>query len=245
MLQAWARTWQRPPTPDEVERVIEEHIREEIYYREALALGLERDDTIIRRRLRQKMEFLAEDFQQAGDPGDAELEAYLEANADRFHEPALLTFRHIYFSPDRRGDAAPGDAQRVRADLTSETEPAEIEKLGDPFFLEREFDASSENDIARVFGREFVPKLLALTPGEWSGPLQSGFGYHLVLVTERVDGRAPALDEIRDSVLSEWRSEERERAAEEFYQSLRARYTVTVEMPATLEGDEQAGAIPR
>ena len=244
LSRAWARTWQRPPTPDEVKSIIEEHIREEIYYREALALGLELDDTIIRRRLRQKMEFLSEDFQPVGDPGDSELDAFLQARTDRFREPALLTFRHIYFSPDRRGDAASVEAQRALAGLTPETKAATVETLGDPFFLPREFDSSSETDIARVFGQEFVPKLLALTPGEWSGPLLSGFGYHLVLVAKRVEGRAPALDEIRDRVLSEWQFAERKKGAEAFYQRLRAQYTVTVEMPGTFGKGERAEATP-
>ncbi len=231
LAKGWARTWQRPPKPDQVENIIDEYIREEIYYREALKLGLEHDDIIIRRRLRQKMEFLAEDFHQENDPGDEELQGFLEAHSDEFREPAVLTFRHIYFSPDRRGDSAPDDARHVLAELTPETDATLVDAMGDPFFLPREFLSSSETDIARLLGGDFVPKLLALIPGEWSGPLQSGFGYHLVQVTDRIDGRIPALDEIRESVLKEWQFAEREKYAEEFYQQLRAQYSVTVEMP--------------
>jgi len=231
LVKGWARTWQRPPNPDQVENIIDEHIREEVYYREALKLGLEHNDIIIRRRLRQKMEFLAEDFHQENDPGDEELQRFLETHSDEFRKPAVLTFRHIYFSPDRRGDSAPDDARRVLAELTPETDSKLIDAMGDPFFLQREFQSSSETDIARVLGGDFVPKLLALIPGEWSGPLQSGFGYHLVQVTDRIDGWIPALDEIRESVLQEWQFAEREKYAEEFYQQLRAQYSVTVEMP--------------
>lgn len=261
LSQAWERTWQRPPTPDELRSIIKEHIREEIYYREALALGLDRDDTIIRRRLRQKMEFLVEDFDLARDPDDNDLEILLRGKPDLFRRPALVTFQHIYFSPDRRGDAAAGDALRVLADLTQKADavapdsamPDSVEALGDPFFHQREFDSSPEAVIARVFGAEFVPKLLAMTQGEWSGPVQSGFGYHLVLVTHRVDGRVPTLAEIRETVAREWQISEREKAADAFYQRLRAQYTVTIQMPGGLEPvnfqqgkqDHESGASPR
>ncbi len=150
------------------------------------------------------MEFLAEDFHQENDPGDEELQGFLESRADEFREPAVLTFRHIYFSPDRRGDSAPDDARHVLAELTPETDSTLVDAMGDPFFLQREFESSSETDIARVLGGDFVPKLLALTPGEWSGPLQSGFGYHLVQVTDLIEGRIPTLGEIRESALREW-----------------------------------------
>ncbi len=244
LVSGWARTWQRPPTPDEVEHIIDEYIREEVYYREARKLGLEHDDTIIRRRLRQKMEFLAEDFYQESDPGNEELQRFLDAHSDEFREPAVLTFRHIYFSPDRRGDSASDDARRALAKLNSEADSTAVETMGDPFFLERQFESSSETDIARVLGSDFVPKLLALIPGEWSGPLRSGFGYHLVQVTDRIDGRVPALEEIRESVLQEWQFAEREKYAEEFYQQLRAQYSVTVEMPETLDEAEPSEASP-
>ncbi len=244
LVRGWARTWQRPPTPDEVEKIIDEFIREEIFYREALRLGLEHDDIIIRRRLRQKMQFLAEDFHQVNDPGDDELQSFLEARSDEFRKPAILTFRQIYFSPDRRGDSAPEEARRVLAELTLETDSTRIDEMGDPFFLQREFESSSETDIARVLGGDFVPKLLALTPGEWSGPLRSGFGYHLVQVTDRVEGRIPALDEMRDAVLEAWQFAAREKYAEAFYQQLRARYSVTVELPAALDEAKRSGDSP-
>ncbi len=253
---AWERTWQRAPTPEELGGIIKDHIREEVYYREALALGLDRGDTIIRRRLRQKMEFLAEDFDQANDPEDGDLENFLQAHPDRFRRPALVSFRHIYFNPDIRGEASRGDALRVLAELTQQTHasapdsvaPDSIEALGDPFFHQSEFSSSSKPDIARVFGVEFVPGLLGMIRDEWSGPVQSGFGYHLVRVTERVDGGVPPLDEIRDSVSREWKNSQWEKATEDFYRRLRAQYTVTIEMPdgfEQAEQDHESGASPQ
>ena len=244
LVRGWVRTWQRPPTPDEVERIIDEFIREEIFYREALKVRLDHEDVIIRRRLRQKMEFLAEDFQPERDPGDEELHDFLEAHSEEFREPAVLTFRHVYFSPDLRGDSASDDAQRALGGLTRETDFTLVEAMGDPFFLPRDFESSSETDIARALGDDFVPKLLGLTLREWSGPLRSGFGYHLVQVNDRVEGRIPSLAEIRESVLQGWQTAERKKYAEEFYQRLRARYSVTVEMPATPVGSEPSGVGP-
>ncbi len=235
LVNGWSRIWQRPPQPDEVEFIIDDYVREEVYYREALKLGLEQDDMIIRRRLRQKMEFLAEDFHQENDPGDEALQQFLTTHADEFQEPAVLSFRHIYFNPDKRGDSAAADATNTLAELTPDTDPAYVETLGDPFFLQREFESMSEADIARVLGDAFVQKLLELTPDEWSGPLLSGFGQHLVLVTDRVEGRVPALGEIREAVLQQWQSVQREKYAEEFFQQLRSQYTVTVQLPESLD----------
>ena len=244
LISGWTRTWQRPPTPEEIERLVDDYVREEIFYREALKLGLETDDMIIRRRLRQKMEFLAEDFQQESDPGDEELERFLASHADEFREPAVLTFRHIYFSPDQRGDSAADDARRALSELSPEADAAAIKAMGDSFFLPRDFESASETEITRVLGRDFVLKLLALSLGTWSGPLRSGYGYHLAQITERIDGRLPALDEIRDSVLRAWQSAERDKYAEEFYQRLRAKYSVTVEMPDSVDAAEPSGPNP-
>jgi len=244
LVNGWSRIWERPPTPEEVEYLVDDYVREEVYYREALKLGLEQDDTIIRRRLRQKMEFLAEDFGQQHDPGDEELTQFLAEHADEFRKPAVLSFRHIYFSPDRRGDSAAADATEALVQLAPETDSAKIEELGDPFFLPSEFESSSEDDIARALGRDFVPKLLEVPPGEWSGPLRSGFGYHLVFVTDHVAGRLPALDEIRTSVLEEWQSAERDKYAEEFFERLRSLYSVTVEMPESLDTADAPEAQP-
>jgi hypothetical protein len=244
LLSGWARTWERPPEPDEVGRIIEDYIREEVYYREALKLGLEQDDTIVRRRLRQKMEFLAEDFHQESDPSDEELQQFLATHPELFQEPALLTFRHIYFSPDRRGNAAAEDASRVLDGLTAEMDSAAVEPLGDPFFHQREFDSFSETAIARVLGRDFLVKLLELTPGKWFGPLRSGYGYHLVQITHRIDGRLPALEEFREAVVRERQDAERERYAEAFYENLRALYSVRVERPRSSGPADGSGANP-
>ena len=238
LLDNWARTWRRPATPAEIETVVDEFIREEIYYREALKLGLDKDDMIVRRRLRQKMEFLAEDFYEANDPGDDELQRFLDAHPNPFRQPAQLSFQQVYFSPDRRGDAALADATSALTELRANSAVTMAADLGDPFFLPNEFVSSTETDIARALGNDFVPKLLALVPGEWSGPLRSGFGYHVVKITNRVEGRVPPLDEIRAEVLPAWQSAERDRITSAFYERLRSQYSITVEVPESVQYQE-------
>jgi hypothetical protein len=229
LIGSWVSTWQRPPTDQELEYLIENHVREEIYCREARKLGLDENDAIIRRRLRQKMEFLSEDFEQPSDPGDDELQRFLLAHANEFQEPTVLSFRQVYFSPDVRGDSTEKDASDALKKIQEGTPDQELDRLGDKFFLERKYLAQSVHDVARVFGDDFVPKLLNIEERRWSGPLRSGFGYHLVLLIKRVHGRLPELWEIRDAVLQRWQVAERKSRAESFYRRLRANYQVDVE----------------
>ena len=165
---------------------------------------------------------------------DEQLQQFLNENKDEFRKPTVLSFRHIYFSPDRRGDSAAEDARDALTNLTPDADSAAVAAMGDPIFLQREFDMSDESDIARALGEDFVPKLLALDPHQWHGPLRSGFGYHLVQVTKHIKGRIPMLHEIREAVLARWQVSERQRYTQEFYGELREKYDVTVTMPQSL-----------
>ena len=135
LVETWQRTWQRPPTQVELEGLVEDHIREEILYREAIALGLDRDDTIIRRRLRQKMEFLPQDLVDQVGPTDAELRTYLRENADAYQVETRVSFQHIYLNLERRGTAAEGDARRLLAELKANGGPVKPAVLSDPILL--------------------------------------------------------------------------------------------------------------
>ncbi len=143
-------TWQRPPTQAELEGLVEDHIREEILYREALAMGLDRDDTIIRRRLRQKMEFLPQYLVEQAEPTDAELRNYLRENPDAFQVEARVSFQHIYLNLERRGTAAEGDARRLLADLKANGGPVEPAVLSDPILLPYDLESLSESEVARL-----------------------------------------------------------------------------------------------
>jgi hypothetical protein len=230
LAELFTRTWRRPPTRAELDGLIEDHIQEEILYREALALGLERDDIVIRRRLRQKMEFISEDTAPQAEPTEDELRAFLAERPERFREPSRVSFAQVYLSPDRRGKDAWGDAERMLVALDAgESDPA---ASGDPFLLEQVYRNLAAHDVERLFGRAFATQVAELPVGRWSGPATSGYGLHLVLVGERIPARLPDLDEVRDAVANEWRAARREEANRAFYEGLRARYEVTVERTA-------------
>jgi hypothetical protein len=167
LVGQFTRTWMRPPTPAELEGLVREYVRSEIYYREALAMGLGQDDPYVRNRLVLKLEVLLDDLSAEADPGDEELSRYLEAHAGRFAEPARLTFRQVYLNPDRHADPA-AEAQRLRESLRDGADPA---ALGDVSMLIPGLDAASPDGIARQFGEEFAAALLALEPGDWVGPV--------------------------------------------------------------------------
>ncbi len=237
LIEIFGRTWQRPPTERELQGLVDEHIKEEILYREALAMGLDRDDTIIRRRLRQKMEFLSEDLAAQNDPTDEELEAYLAEHVERFRIEGPLSFAHVYISIDRRGDKAIDDAKALLARLNRDPEASgDVASLGDRLPLPSGYESTTASEIAKMFGRAFAERVSGLPVGEWSGPVESGYGLHLVLVSERSEDRMPELAEVREAVTRDWRVREREQTNEALFQMLREKYRVVVEFP--FEGAE-------
>jgi hypothetical protein len=238
LKEAFARTWQRPPTEEELDGVIENHIREEVYYREALAMGLDRDDTIVRRRLRQKLEFFTDDLVAAVDPTEEQLASYLDEHADAFRLPSRVSFQQIYFNRDRRGEQATRDAESLLARLNGAASHVDTTALGDSLMLPGEYDLIPEPEVARLLGSEFAAALAGLPVGGWSGPVESGFGLHLVLIHERQSGSLPALAEVRDAVEREWRNVRRKEAAESFYAGRRERYEVHVERLEAADPDE-------
>ena len=183
------RTWRRPPTQAELDGLIADHVKEEILYREALALGLETDDIVIRRRLRQKMEFISEDVAPPAEPTEAELQAFLDEHAERFRSPSRLSFAQVYLSPDRRGEDAWSDAERLLVTLDAgKSDPA---GMGDPFLLEQDYRDLATPDVERLFGQAFAARVAEFPVGRWSGPVESGYGLHLVLVRERAPRASP------------------------------------------------------
>jgi len=235
LVETWQRTWQRPPTQVELEGLVEDHIREEILYREAIALGLDRDDTIIRRRLRQKMEFLPQDLVDQIEPTDAELRTYLGENADAYQVETRVSFQHIYLNLDRRGTAAEGDARRLLADLKANGGPVEPAVLSDPILLPYDLELLSESEVARLFGQEFASRLIEIAPGGWTGPLGSSYGLHLVRVREGLPARVPGLSEVRKAVKRDWQFMRRQELDDQFFRSLKERYVIEVQLPEWLE----------
>jgi len=226
MVATYTRTWQRPPTEGEAKGLVEDFVRNEIYYREALAMGLDRDDGVIRRRMRQKMEFILEDITARLEPTDEELLAYLKRHPDPYRVDPQIAFRHVYVNADKRGKNAEADARQILAQLNQGTDP---DSVGDPLLLDAEIRLSPLWDINKQFGEEFGRNLSGLKSGKWEGPVRSGFGLHLVLVTKRVGGRLPELREMRETVKRDWTFERQKELKDAAYAKLRERYVVIVE----------------
>lgn len=229
LAAGFAKTWQRPPTPEELAGLVQDRVREEVYCREALALGLDREDTVIRRRLRQKMEFVSDDVAALAEPTEADLEQYLSAHPEAFRVDARCTFRQVYLDPQKHGAELASDAAQLLAQLEHAGAQADLSTLGDPLMLEPEYADLPESEIGRQFGEPFAKALVGLEPGRWRGPVESGYGVHLVFVRARTEGRIPALAEVRESVRREWEDARRVAANEAFYAGLLKRYTVTIE----------------
>jgi hypothetical protein len=231
MLENFTRTRQRPPTREEWEGLIRARVREEVYYREALALGLDRDDAIIRRRLQQKMEFVSDDVAAQAQPTDADLDVYLRAHPDEFRLEERFTFRQLYLNPEKHGENLARDSAELLAKLNQPGGDAGFATMGDPFMLDSGFTAVPAGEVTRQFGDKFTAKLGSISPSQWHGPVESAFGAHLVFLSERREARLPVLAEVRDAVRLECDEARRREANEKFYQELLKHYTVTIEPP--------------
>jgi parvulin-like peptidyl-prolyl isomerase len=229
LAAGFARIWQRPPAAEELKSLIDDWVRDEIATREAVALGLDQGDTVIRRRLRQKLEFLFEDVSTQVEPTDAELNAYLQAHPELFLLKPRLSFQQVYLSPQKRGENLQADAERMLAQLNQAGQAASPTELSDSLLLESAFIDLTEEEIARQFGEEFAASLFDLQPGSWQGPVASGYGMHLVRIQEQNAGGRPLPDETRAAVRREWDNARRLQGNEAFYQSLLQRYSVTIE----------------
>jgi hypothetical protein len=229
IITGFTRTWQRPPTEEELRGQIREYIREEAAYREALAMGLDRDDTIVRRRLRQKLEFLSDDLATRVEPTDADLQSFLQTHPGLFQSEPRFTFRHVYLNPQQHGANRAADEARFLAELQRGGANADLSSLGDPFLLAPSFQNVSLAEVKQVFGDQFASALAALPTSHWQGPVASGYGAHFVFLSQRTEGSLPALPEIRDQVRREWLNTRRNEATEKFYQALLKRYTVKIE----------------
>jgi len=239
LAATFAKTWQRPPTPEELAGLVQDRVREEVYYREAKALGLDEDDTVIRRRLRQKMQFISDDIAAQIEPTDEELAAYLQAHPDSFRIEPTFTFRQVFLDPAKHGESLSRDAAQLLAQLNKAGADADTASLGDALILEQRFAALPARVVAAQFGDKFVASLSKLSPGQWQGPIESGYGVHLVLITEKTEGRLSELSEVRDAVRREWDNARRLEANEKFYHELLKRYTVTIEGLASKDGPDK------
>ena len=229
LVAGFSRTWQRPPSRQELDGLVEDHIREEVLYREALAIGLDKDDTIVRRRLRQKLEFLTGDASAIVAPADHDLQSWLDRNQDKFRVEPAVAFSQIYFNPARHGEAALIAASEALSQLRRTEEHPAFTELGDATLLPSEMPLSSAADVGHVFGHDFARLVTQLPPGRWTGPLQSGYGLHLVRVSERTAGGSRPLAEVREAVQREWYAARSKEIIDLTYGKLRGKYSIRID----------------
>ncbi len=233
MRTAWEKRWNRPPTTAELDGLVQQYIRETVLYREALTMGLNQHDQVIRRRLAQKLEFLAKDLVALTPPTDEELRAYFAEHEARYQLPKRYTFTQVYVDPDKRGEATLADAERIKAQLIALGETiGDAGALGDTFMLQTYYPDKEPLEIQKNFGSGFTEALVELSPGQWHGPVLSGYGVHLVYVSNITQPPPPVFAELRERVEQDWTLEKGEELNEQFYANLRDRYTVVIESPA-------------
>ncbi|MGE0316494.1 MAG: peptidyl-prolyl cis-trans isomerase [Hyphomicrobiaceae bacterium] len=231
----WQRTRQRAPTAEELRGLVDEYVKEEIYYREALALGLDRDDTIIRRRMRQKMEFLTLADADNREPLDEELRNYMARHADKYRSEPKASFRQVFLSPTKRGAAADQDAQQILTGLRAQGRDANVLEIGDPTQLPLYMALSSKGEIAKVFGGGFAEQIVKFEIGQWSGPIRSSYGLHLVLVEQNTPSAEPNFDELRTIVVRDWQAAWRKAAEQNRFKVLSKAYSISIEWPQTAQ----------
>jgi peptidyl-prolyl cis-trans isomerase C len=223
LTRQFEQTWQRAPNPAEIDQLIRDYIKEEIYYREALRMGLDQDDAIIRRRLRSKMEFLAAAEVESVTPSDADLRSWFDRNASRYASDARASFEQIFIGTSEEGQAAEVIARLNKGGTA--------QGLGQPISLPVSLSRASRADIARTFGDDFADALLAGKAGQWSGPIASGFGSHIVRISAIEPGEKPSFESVRNRVENDWRAATLSARQDKAYQTLLDAYTVRIEKP--------------
>jgi len=233
LVLVWEKKRQRPPTQVELEGLIEQQIRDEVMYREALSMGLDENDAVVRRRMAQKVEFITSDIAAQFEPTDADLEGYLATHMDEFEVPGRISFVHVYLNRDQHSDNMQQDVQSLLDQLSKPGSQTDFMTAGDPFMLGQQHEKMTRHDVSRLFGNEFVNSIFALPVGSWQGPVSSGYGLHLVRIDDKTEAVQQDLSMVRDKVYSEWQAQQRRDMDRAFYQSLRQRYEIIIDDAAT------------
>ena len=234
MQANWQKRWNRPPTPEELDGLIQQYVKETILYREALTMGLNQHDPVVRRHLSRKVEFLAEDLVDLAIPSDEQLRAYFEQHRESYREPVRYTCSQVFFDPDKRGDETLEHAEAVKAILIAKGESGiDLAELGDGIMLQSDYRAVDRFEIQKQLGGGFADSLVELTPGQWHGPVLSGYGVHLVYVHSISEPPEPEFASVRERVMQEWKTDKGEELKNRFYADLRDKYSIVIEHPGT------------
>ena len=240
----WKKRWNRGPTQKELQGIVRQLLRERILAREARAMGLDKDDIVIRRRLKQKLEYLSQDLLSGVTPSDEQLAAFFAKIGKAYEKPALLTLTHVFFDPDKRGAQTLQDAKTQKSALVKQNvAPTEIKGYGDLFMLQTYYPERTYAELAKLFGSGFVENLSGLGERKWHGPVLSGYGVHLVYILNRQEARPAKLKDVKDQVFADWQAEKRKELRDKYLAGLLKRYAVLIESESpTLKALEQPGA---
>ena len=244
-ISEWESRWNRPPTREEIDGLIQSYIKEDVLYRQAVAMGLNEDDPITRRRMAQKLEFLTSDLAMMVQPAEGALEQYFADNSEAYRAPDLMTFSQVFFDPDSRGNNTLEDAAEALLKLQAAGVPTEESmQVGDGFMLQSDFVSVTATEAARQMGTGFVEAVVQLEPGSWHGPVLSGYGVHLVYVYSYEKSPPPVFEDVQAAVLENWQFEQREQFNVDFLENLKTRYEIVIdEIPSErilLRPDETA-----
>jgi len=231
LAAVFAKVRGRRPTPVEMRGLVRDFVLEEALVREGIKIGIDQDDTIIRRRIRQKMEFVVDDLLELTKPSESDLEEWLATHAADYAKLGSCTFRHVYFNAERRGTSLDAEVAKVQAQLAADPDRADSHELGDSFLLGYAFRDLGMDRIAGQFSKEFAAELPKLSLGKWVGPIRSSYGFHLVRVDARVEGTSPPLADVQGAVERDWQFAQRTEAKARFEAKLLERYPVTIEAP--------------
>lgn len=229
-ISEWESRWNRPPTGQELDGLIQSYIREDVLFRQAVAMGLNEDDPITRRRMAQKLEFLTSDLAMMVQPPEGELEAYFEENKTSYGDSDRITFRQVFFDPDTRGNTTLDDAAEALTKLQAEGVPdKQFMPVGDRFMLQNDFESASEADVARQMGSGFAESVMQLEPGQWHGPVLSGYGVHIVYVFDYLRSPPAVFKDVETAVLENWQLEQRQKFNADFLENLKTRYEIVID----------------
>ena len=240
----WKARWYREPTEQELNGLISRHIRESLYYQEAVTMGLDKDDPVTRRRMAQKLEFLTKDIAALKQPAEGELRDFFKQHSDKYKNPDLISFSHIFFNPDKRGDATLKDANALLVGLkeAGAPNPSTADK-GDRFMLPNNFTAQTQVEVSKSFGAGFADRVMKLQPGQWHGPVLSGYGTHLVYISSLETASPPVFENVEAQVLQDWQRKQQEIVEQQFYEQLKSRYDIVFDgvppLPKTNEVGKQ------
>lgn len=218
LRETWSRQWLREPSEAELRGLVSDYLRECLLAREAVALGLEENDTIIRRRLAQKVEFLVQDTARLAEPTEAQLRGFFESHAASFVAPGRVTLTQLFFHRE----------QAARSALAGLAEQ-ETEAIGETTLLETKVTDAEPRQLAAQFGEGFAHAVFTLAPGSWQGPIASAYGFHLVYIEQSVAARPRSFEEVRAEVTERWRQEQQTQAKEQFFSRLLRKYDLVVD----------------